>query len=424
MKKVLLVSYRCPPVTCAGSLRVAKMIKYLPEFGWEPYVLGGGSEEDSNPYIFKPKYFDLFQFGKRVRDTIRSYLRRSDYYNKEDMNIEDIIGKYNSPKGLWPLSEVRMPDKYMFWIWPAIRLGKKLLKREKFDLIYSSSGPPSSVIVASILQRYARLPWVAEFRDLWSDNHVDRRREFINKIDSYLENKFLQNCSTLVTVSGPLKDQLLNRHRKNTYVVYNGYDKDDYPIKVNLTRKLTITYTGRIYPGKQDPKPLFEAITNLSKKGQINPDFLEISFYGTEQEIIKTLAKRYGIERYVFWGGLIPHEQALIKQKESWLLLLLEWNDPSAKGVLTSKLFEYLGAKRPILSIGYEEGSIRKIITETGIGVVLNNPKDIENFLLLCIERYIKSDRFLGFIPNEEALASYSRRKAAEKLSRIFFSLI
>lgn len=423
MKKVLFVSYRCPPVHCIGALRVAKMLKYLPRFGYQPYILGGGLGKDSNPYIVKPRYFDPFQFGKKCRDIGRRSLRKNFHHNQKNVKVEEEIQKYDKLKSLWPLSEVRMPDKYMFWIWPAIRLGKQLLKREKFDIIYSSSGPASSAIVASKLQRYSQLPWVAEFRDLWSDNHVDLRIPVVHKLDSWLEDKILKSCNALVTVSEPLKECLERKHSKPTYVVYNGYDEDDYPKKADLTKKLTLTYTGTIYPGKRDPSHLFAAIASLSKDKKITPDIFQVRFYGPNQMIIKALAEKYGIKGYIYIGGTISYEESLARQCESWILLLLEWNDPSAKGVLTGKFFEYLGAKRPILCIGYNEGSIGKILKETEAGKILNKSADIERFLIRCIYEYKKGNDSLGFMMRDSAL-NFSRRTAAENLSKVFSSLI
>ncbi|RKY94694.1 MAG: hypothetical protein DRQ06_04820, partial [Candidatus Hydrothermota bacterium] len=39
MKKVLIVSYYSPPLGTGGVNRAFKFAKYLPQFGWEPYVL-------------------------------------------------------------------------------------------------------------------------------------------------------------------------------------------------------------------------------------------------------------------------------------------------------------------------------------------------------------------------------------------------
>ena len=215
----------------------------------------------------------------------------------------------------------------------------------------------------------------------------------------------------------------MNRHKKTTHVIYNGYDEDDYPPRVDLTRKLTLTYAGRIYAGKRDPTVLFKAIAASRKTKRINPDILQIRFYGSGQEVIRALTKKYGVEDYVYLGGDVSYEQSLLRQCESWILLLLEWDNPLAKGVLTGKFFEYLGAKRPILCIGYKEGSLGKLLTETRAGIVLNDQKDMEKFLLSCIERYTEHDWSLGFMPNQGAIAMYSRRNAAEKLSKVFSSL-
>ena len=424
MKKVLLVSYNSAPADSMGALRISKFLKYLPEYGYQPYILGGGMCDYDNPYILKPRYFDPYQFGKKCGNLGRRYFRSRFSSCDGYVNIERVIARSSRTRGLWPLSEVRMPDKFMFWILPAIMLGIKLLRKHDFCLIYSSSGPASSTIVASVLQRYSHLPWIAEFRDLWSDNHVDKRCRPIHTIDSFLEDRCLKNCAGIVTVSEPLRERLLNRHGKDTYVIYNGYDEEDCPKTVKLNPKLTITYTGRIYAGKQDPTPLFKAISKLSNTGKVSTDSVQMRFYGKDPAgVVRGLSVKYGIEDYVHFGGIVPHEESLLKQSESWVLLLLEWNDPASKGILTGKLFEYLGARRPILCIGYNDGAIAKILQETGVGVILNKPGDIEKFLASCIDLHAKKDTLLGFRMNGNSISKYSRKEAAKKLSQIFSSL-
>lgn len=423
VKNVLLVSYFCPPDWTIGALRTSKMLKYLPQFGYQPYVLGGFSGENGNPYVLKPKYFDPLQSAKKSRDAIIRYLKGDSI--KKNGDLKNSLERHKSPRGLLPLSEVRMPDKYMFWILPAIKLGRQLLDNKEFHIIYSSSGPASSAIVASALQRYSNIPWVAEFRDLWSENHIDIRKKSISRIDSYLEDRTLRNCSAFVTVSDPLKEKLVKSHEKSTYVIYNGYDEDDYPINTELTDKFTISYTGRTYPGKQDPSTLFQAVADLDKAGKITPDHLQIRFYGPDQkEVIQPLADKFGIGKYLHLGGLVPHKESLLRQSESWLLLVFEWNDPSEKGILTGKLFEYFGAGRPILSIGREGSSVKEKLLETGAGIFLNEPESIKTFLLSCLDKYKKGDRSLGFAIKDENASIYSRKNAAKRLSEVFSLLI
>jgi len=430
-KKVLFISYWGPPYSNIGALRVEKFLKYLPLFGYQPYLVCSGVERIRNPFIFRPKYIDLYFESKKAKDIIEPILQKlvkgekNNYYNKTKIpNIDEVIIDSLKPKGLWPLSEVRIPDKFFSWIIPSVFTGLKLLNQEKFDIIYSSSGPPSSAIVASILQRCSNLPWIAEFRDLWSDNHVDIRKTYIHKIDNLIERITLSNVHAFVTVSEPLKEILYKKYSKPSFVIYNGYDPEDYPLNVELTKKFTITYTGKIYLGKRDPGLLFEVVSGLSKKGIINVSNFEIRFWGSELDIVKDLANKYGIEDYVYIGGKVPYKESLKHQKESWLLLLLEWNDPRAKGVLTGKVFEYLGSGRPILSISYNEGALNDLLEKTKSGVLLNSYEELEEFLTFCIKKYNEGDKSLGFNPLKEEILKYSRKEASRNLSQIFDSLL
>jgi hypothetical protein len=72
------------------------------------------------------------------------------------------------------------------------------------------------------------------------------------------------------------------------------------------------------------------------------------------------------------------------------VLLFLDWTDMQAEGVLTGKLFEYLGTGRPILSLGRRKDSeAAHLIAEAGCGVTLTADDEIENFLM----RLLSSDR-------------------------------
>jgi hypothetical protein len=318
-----------------------------------------------------------------------------------------------------PLSEASLPDKYMTWVMPAIRRGKRLLDMHKFDLIYSSSGPPSSALVAWRLQKYACIPWIAEFRDLWSENPYDESNRYLKKMNEYIELRVLRQCACLVTVSEPQKDQLQRMHGKDVYVVYNGYDQDDYPETSTLTDKFTITYTGKIYLGKRDPSSLFKALSLLDDEGIINADSLVMRYYGSDNDIIAGIAAKYGVTKYIHHGGVISYRESLQRQSESWMLLLLEYDHVCAEGTLPGKFFEYLGSRRPILCCGYEKGVIKTIISDTQAGIVTNNPEVIKSLIMKCMTYYRRRDKQLGFNMDEDAIMKYTRRTSALKLSQI-----
>src|SRR5205807_973392 len=104
--------------------------------------------------------------------------------------------------------------------------------REQPDVIFSSALPPTSHLVARRLSRKARLPWVAEFRDLWTDNHAFQRIQPLLTVERILERWAMREADALVTVSEPLADTLRKRLNKPVFVVPNGYDPDDFPTGV------------------------------------------------------------------------------------------------------------------------------------------------------------------------------------------------
>lgn len=69
-------------------------------------------------------------------------------------------------------------------------------------------------------------------------------------------------------------------------------------------------------------------------------------------QLARRLAAQYALQSIVQVHDSIPYKEALRAQREADVLLLLLWNDPREKGIYTGKLFEYIGAGRPILAIG------------------------------------------------------------------------
>ena len=94
------------------------------------------------------------------------------------------------------------------------------------------------------------------------------------------------------------------------------------------------------------------------------------------------------------------------------VLLLLTWDNHLERGVLTGKLFEYIGASKPILSIGAINDDASRLITSNNFGVASNNPEVIYSFL--------KSIRKNEFKFGYEERYKFERAKQVVKLDEIF----
>jgi glycosyltransferase involved in cell wall biosynthesis len=307
------------------------------------------------------------------------------------------------------------------WLPYGIRYGKRTIQSKQIDILFSSSNPLVCHIIASWLCKRAKILWVADFRDLWSLNHNNKLRGLSLFFQRWLEKRVTYNSGCLITVSEPLAKDLENLHLKEVVSITNGFDEEEYLEEVLLTSKITITYTGRLYNNWQDSTPLLQALSQLKREGRTSADNIVVRFYGINvDEIISPLIKKYGLEDIVKIYGLIPYHESLIRQRESTLLLLLTWNNPEDKGIYTGKIFEYLGAGRPVLAIGRIGSVVDELLAKTGSGIVTNDVEEIKDILKNWLHEY----KTLGEIrshysPRPEIIRQYTRREQAKQLANV-----
>ncbi|WP_054864894.1 glycosyltransferase [Methanosarcina barkeri] len=139
---------------------------------------------------------------------------------------------------------------------------------KKIDAIISSSSPIISHIIAHDLSEKYNIPWIADLRDLWTQNHYCTHSKIRKVFDKRLELKTLAASDAITTVSSNLASNLRKFHnRKSVYSIPNGYDlEESINTNISLSNKFTITYTGSLYNGKRDPSKLFNALNELIKE--------------------------------------------------------------------------------------------------------------------------------------------------------------
>ena len=428
-KKVLVVSFYFPPTNSIASVRLGKFAKYLPQFGWEPIVLTanevkGYSQnlpvEIDEANIFRTPYFAL---GSTISYELTGG-QRTIYQAPPKISTwrKALYKLIRLMEPVYTLPVIRtLTLEPVGWYRHALKKGLEIISKEKIDVIFSSYSPSMSHFVASKLHKQTGIPWVAEFRDLWSLNHYLRKVQPFHFFEKELEKRVMKGSDLLVTISEPAAKQLETLHSKKVVTICNGFDEEDYLDNVPLTTKFTITYTGNIYPGKQDPSSLFKAIAELEEEGKISPNDFEVRFFGggTLTSLLPTI-KDYHLEGIVKICGLVPFSESIKRQKESTVLLFLGWNDPREKGVYTGKLFEYLGARRPILAIGLKGDVVDELLKETGAGVVLGQADEIEAVLSKWLKEFEQSGTITShYKPNNTVIHQYTRKQQAGKLAQL-----
>lgn len=316
------------------------------------------------------------------------------------------------------------PDVRDAWARAAVPVALDLCITKQIDVVISTFAPRAAHMIASkIKEKNPEIMWIADYRDLWSIRHNSDLNELQSRKEQTLEKRVVSSADMFITVSEPLAQNLSKFMGCEVHVSKNGFDLDRAKLDTRLSQvegiqsskpSIIIVYTGMIYPGWQDPTPLFHAVNELVADQLISNEAVQIHFYGKRQPTLQALIDSADAAGYTTVHGHVSREEALQAQLNADLLLLLESGHPSADGVLTGKIFEYMVSGKPILSLGSRKKStIGLTIAETGIGVTCeSNIHDIKNVILTALSGGVSEI----YHPRKNEIEKYSRKHQAEEL--------
>ena len=389
MKKVIIIAFYFNQVNEIASKRLRALARYLPQFGWEPIVivpdLGADLKENDNLNyrIIYTEYEDMFShFSNKFKSQANESKELHDSENGSGDKMKD-SSSFSNPivsKAISLAGEVfAYPDGMKYWHKAAFDAASRIIEEEEIEAIISSSWPVTCHTIAKDLKDKYDIFWIADLRDLWNLNpyvsHTFIREHFERK----LELETFENVDVLTTTTDLAADTLATLHPDNKIVpILSGYDENDLKFLEELVvdkednlkqshDKLKFNYAGSLYGGKRDPTNLFKAIRQLEDEGKLDSSKISLEFYGDSTNL-EEIASEYNLGDLVKIGGKITHDEVLKKQLESDVLLLISWNDEKEKMFIPGKIYEYFAIRKPVLSIGYKEGSLKELIEETNVG--------------------------------------------------------
>jgi len=430
-RKLLMVSALFSPTSGPGSVRSRKFARYLGEFGWEPTVLtvrepAGPGKGGTSPFrLVEARFPDPASRVKRMlnQDTVRE----TGGWLTEGIAPE--AGTRPGPLARVIVAGIRFakqwiafPDHMITWIPFAVSAGLRELRSKRYDAIYSTSPPATNHIVACILKRITGLPWVADYRDLWSLDTFQDRTTGRRKAESYLERLVMKDADRLVTVTEPFVDLLWRFHRRETSeVAYipNGYDLEDNTGETPVIGdRLVFTYTGYMYGLMRSPRVLLEVLDRMIEAGDIEEGEVLVRFYCDREPRLEELASNLKHPDIMEVNPLVSRDEALLRQRESTALLHLMLDDPNDSMGCGSKVFEYFAAGRPILVWAPHGGVIGDLVSETGTGEMATSEAEMEEILRRWIAEFQKSG-VLPYSPVEGEVKRYDRRELTGELAGI-----
>lgn len=397
--RILIVTAYFPPLNSIASLRPYSWAKYWSKAGHDVTVLTTSKDLKSPTDLSLPT--DGFstievplpkiltsckQEYLNVNITKHEHRPSPSFIQKFKQKIFSSFNTIRNKTGI--LNSCRMPDITDFWVRPSL---KEIQDLPSWDLVISTAGPYTThVLAAAIKKRGQAAQWVADYRDKWSDSIIYPGLFPFNLIETALEKSLLAHANAITTVSAPFASTYSQKFPNTKIVtIENGFDPSDLAL-LDLNpifppdNKFRIVYTGSFYPGKQDPSPLFNAITFLLHTEHKHLlDNLEILFVGNNLSPIQPLIVSSNLHPWVKLHKPVSRQDALRMQRDAHLLLFLTWTDPSTDGIFTGKLFEYLFSQTPILAIGSKQIEVsQKLILEAKAGTPLTNPDEIASFLI------------------------------------------
>jgi len=307
-----------------------------------------------------------------------------------------------------------------------MQFAKECIKNEKVDIILCSTWKLFPLNIACRIAKSYKIPWIADLRDIEEQYPVKDfyLLEIHNKICIRRRNILLKKACAVNVVSRKHKE-MLSCYGINSNVIYNGFDPDLFKISsFHKLEKFKIIYTGMFsdYKASQDISPLFSAISQLFNNEDIDYQNCRIQFFAdlNSREIANNLAKKYNIINFIDTFEYISYtEIPKVLNDASILILLVPRRN---MGIMTTKLYEYLGVGRPILCIWNDEGEIEEIINKSGAGIAAKSEEEIKSFIKIKYDEWLKTG-YTDSCVNRDYVMQFSRKKQAKQFIDLFESI-
>ncbi|TCJ06386.1 methyltransferase domain-containing protein [Cytobacillus praedii] len=436
-KKVLVIAYYYPPLSGSGVQRTLKFVKYLREFGWEPVVVTVGKShyplKDKTLLTEVPSDLELHRIEEPIEVDGRTVSELMNLYISIIKN-DNLMSQYlEAVKHTNNVADLLLPDSNILWANNVLKEIEGLIDFNEIDLIYSTSGPYSDHLIGYFLKDRYKKPWVADFRDEWTNNPYAEynKKGLLYQLHYAMESKIINYANKVITVTPPSYDnykEIFEVADDKLELITNGYDEYDF-LKINDNKyckndKFTIVHNGLFY-SIRTPVTFLESIYNLISKGLIDPNTIRISFTWTESmDKWKEFVRDLHLSELVEFQGYISHEESLVLASKADLLLLVIGPGEKNKSVYTGKLFEYLRLCKPILSLSPQESIAEELINKTNRGknIEFNNIQGIEDYILSTYKQWQKGNQVKLDITDD--IQQFDRMQLTKKLSIIFDKVI
>ncbi|HQB49142.1 MAG: glycosyl transferase [Candidatus Cloacimonetes bacterium] len=378
--KILLITYYFPPCGGAAVQRWLRFINALDKKGVEIFVVT--TLDGDYPYRDESLLSKIPATVKVLRSKPISFGKLWNILGQKELPYGSLQNK-TTDKPLqkflyWLRLNVIVPDLRIGWNPAALKSAVQVLRTNKIDYVITTGPPHSTHLIGLKLKKRYNIQWRTDFRDPMSEIYylkLNPPMRLTMALHKYLERKIIRTAELNYIVSKAIANSLPEGNKE---VLYNGFDPDDFKdLHYERTNRFRIKYVGQLTAG-QDPTPLINALAEIKLP---NIDF---SLIGT-RDFPET---DFPVNRIPF----LPHQLALQELINAELLILIINTYEGNEGMLTTKLFEYIASRSPILCLADSDGEAYELICKTESGFVSKNTEEIIEIINKLYERFSKGD--------------------------------
>lgn len=297
------------------------------------------------------------------------------------------------------------------------------------ELILSSYAPEEVHFLAQRIKKmYPKACWIADFRDPMANSTNQKPYEYRYRLKR--EKRIIRRADAVTIVSQTWRDEFRSLGGHNVHAVFSGFDRDDFadlPDAAPDPEKLTLTYTGSLYAGLSDLRPLFRAFAELIEEKAVDPARLRFVYAGAHGAEFTRQAREMGTDVELVDHGFLPRTESLRLLRESDLLLHALFCTEGLRGIMTGKLGEYWISGKPIVAI--VTGSVRadeflSVIEQSRTGFAYDGTDEAASFAKLkaflrdAYTRKISGDP-IPYDRDDAFIAQFDYRVIAEQLLAI-----
>jgi hypothetical protein len=429
-KKVLIIAYYWPPSGGSGVQRWLKFVKYLPQWGWEPFVFTPENPSfairDESLLKDVPMEAEVIRFP--IWEPYESFFKLGQIFKqKKSTKPTDLVSTKNNSVFQKVATFIRanffIPDPRVFWVRPSVKFLYDFVRDNDIKTIITT-GPPHSIhlIGLKLKKKNSSIRWLADFRDPWSEwGLLDSLNvsPFARRIHKRLEAKVLERADKIITITPFYVRRFEALSRRKVSLLTNGYDEDDFgSLEIHGTEKFVMRHVG-IINEKCDPRPFMSAIeklltSDLEFKSNVHIDFVgevHIQF----KEFVSASSELSSVTTFT---SSIPHKSLISLYGKSSLLLVILTGYKDAEGYMPGKLFEYLATRLPVLGVGPSRGDAALLLEETGAGEMIDST-DEDGIKSKVMELFVAWKNGVSK-SQHHGVERYSRRNITRDLIELF----